>query len=103
MECKFVAPTKSNFWTRSIFIHEGIKCTICEIRFSAFRELYKHKRKHKELQCKLCNCIAKFEKDFVSLVRKVHNQRLRQCSICELKGFSEQLKAHEKKHQHMKI
>ena len=102
-ECNFAAGTKSKLLTHSMAIHEGIKCTLCDIRFTAFRELNRHKHKHKELECKLCNFIAKFRTDFVSHMRKEHIQRLRKCSKVELEGFSEQLKAHGSEHQQPKV
>ena len=101
VECKFAAGTQSKLLTHSMAIHEGIKCTLCDIRFTEFRELNRHKHKHKELECKLCNFIAKFRTDFVSHMRKEHIQRLRKSSKVELEGFSEQLKACGSEHQQL--
>ena len=113
-ECNFVAPAKRDIIVHYKDIHKGMKCLKCENRFPVLSQFYRHQLKHKELECKMCDHIARLETDYVKHMIMVHNQCncnnkkstkhldyhvLRKCVNCDFKGFNKQLKAHEKGHQ----
>ena len=116
-ECKFVAPTRTDFKNHSKSTHEGMKCKMCDHRFKVFKSLYRHELKHKELECKLCNVVVKFEKDFPTHLRNIHKQckcknkdspthvhrhDLKKCGKCDFEGTKPNMKVHEKKHKKVK-
>ena len=113
-ECKFIASTRNQFMNHSKSIHEGIKCKMCDFRFTVFRSLYHHELKHKEHECTICNFVAKVDKDLPVHLRKVHKQckcknkdcpkhahrHDLKCGKCDFEGTKPNLKDYEKKNQY---
>ena len=113
-ECNFVAPAKRDITVHYNNMHEGMKCIKCYHRFPVLGQLYRHQLKHKELECKMCNHIARFETDSVKHMIMVHNRCncsnkkssvhlnrhvSKKCFNCDFEGFKKQLKGHKKGHQ----